>query len=575
MVAYSRRAIDPYKHKMFRVVTDQAQQSRKQNFSYPHSQTSEQIQPKTEDEEAAELRASVNTAFADALYTKPSSNNNHDELGGQEQITTEGKASDGLRPPPPAELSRNHSEADSLIDLYRQTKSSSETAMSTPGPKPMSAKHGSQEGPDSSRWIHRDKLTMIEIQEYRDRGMEVPPELLNRAGMNGGDYHKLHSPSASLPQNGDSIYISKHRRTPSLPKSHSRSHSQSQTFEPEALDEDSSSVFIPADPRSPEEIEADPFEEGPNSPMDGNRLRSASSRIPVSKSSPLPVGQGHRERDIPLQRQRGPSETWNTDAIRYDNSARARSQSVGSQVLLDDGDSSLPASPIQSSPSKPRSPSKTLPLNGKGSSTPGTRKTSTALRNVSGTKATTAPSRNSPAQRPTTRDGRPTTAVNRPEGDPPWLATTYQPDPRLPPDQQIIPTHAKRMMQEQWEKEGKPAGAFDTQFAPLSIQTATPPKSSESNKENAHAGPSGNGEGSVPERSWPLKQQNAGSPEPKEVHAGYKTMPKVQTTPQLNSLPSPKLQRPEQGFQHQMEMGVPEQEQKKEKEGGCGCCVIM
>lgn len=54
------------------------------------------------------------------------------------------------------------------------------------------------------------------------------------------------------------------------------------------------------------------------------------------------------------------------------------------------------------------------------------------------------------AQRPKSRAGletRPPTAVNRPEGEPPWLATMYKPDPRLPPDQQLLPTHAKRMQQ--------------------------------------------------------------------------------------------------------------------------------
>ncbi|KAK4975592.1 hypothetical protein LTR28_009234 [Elasticomyces elasticus] len=37
----------------------------------------------------------------------------------------------------------------------------------------------------------------------------------------------------------------------------------------------------------------------------------------------------------------------------------------------------------------------------------------------------------------------------------------YKPDPRLPPDQQMLPTHVKRMMQEQWEREGKTGSMYN------------------------------------------------------------------------------------------------------------------
>jgi len=39
----------------------------------------------------------------------------------------------------------------------------------------------------------------------------------------------------------------------------------------------------------------------------------------------------------------------------------------------------------------------------------------------------------------------------RPEGDAPWLAEMYKPDPRLPQEEQIIPTHAKRLAREKEE----------------------------------------------------------------------------------------------------------------------------
>ena len=46
----------------------------------------------------------------------------------------------------------------------------------------------------------------------------------------------------------------------------------------------------------------------------------------------------------------------------------------------------------------------------------------------------------------------------------------YKPDPRLPPDQQIIPTHAKRMQQEQWESEGRVGSMYDTDFRLLNTE---------------------------------------------------------------------------------------------------------
>lgn len=56
------------------------------------------------------------------------------------------------------------------------------------------------------------------------------------------------------------------------------------------------------------------------------------------------------------------------------------------------------------------------------------------------------------------------------EGEAPWIASMYKPDPRLPPDQQMLPTHAKRMAQEQWEKEGKVGTVYDRDFRPLNVQ---------------------------------------------------------------------------------------------------------
>jgi len=53
----------------------------------------------------------------------------------------------------------------------------------------------------------------------------------------------------------------------------------------------------------------------------------------------------------------------------------------------------------------------------------------------------------------------------------------YKPDPRLPQDQQMLPTHAKRMMQEQWEREGKTGTAYDRDFNLLNDEQFQKPNS--------------------------------------------------------------------------------------------------
>ncbi|KAJ6164940.1 hypothetical protein N7470_003612 [Penicillium chermesinum] len=191
-----------------------------------------------------------------------------------------------------------------------------------------------------------------------------------------------------------------------------------------------------------------------------------------------------------------------------------------------------------------KTPAKAGSATRKTSAPPNNRKTSTARsRAVSG----------NTTQRPTTRSGesRPTTAVNRPEGDPPWLATMYKPDPRLPPDQQILPTVAKKLQQEQWEKEGRTPTTYDRDFAPLAVHP--------------------NDEPPIPPKEEPEEERiepppKAKTPEPPrpETRSGYSTMPKVQDTPPLGLTPNPNWTPP-----------IVTAQEKPKKEKGCGCCVVM
>jgi hypothetical protein len=168
-------------------------------------------------------------------------------------------------------------------------------------------------------------------------------------------------------------------------------------------------------------------------------------------------------------------------------------------------------------------------------------------------------------QRPTTRgnESRPTTAANRPEGDPPWLATMYKPDPRLPPDQQMLPTLAKKMQQEQWEKEGRTPNTYDRNFAPLAVHPFdAPPIPSK---------PDPQPEPQQPADSLQLHElppQPPKSPEPPRPNTstGYSTMPKVQDTPPMGLTPNPNPN---------WNPPVVSAREPPKKVKSCGCCIVM
>ena len=364
---------------------------------------------------------------------------------------------------------------------------------------------------DHSKWIHREKLIAIEIQEMRDRGMEIPPELLRRAerrdeGIEGYDddgfYGQVGSPNGTVKgrQGYGSIIAETHPGT-----------------------DDSNS--LPLDPRSLEEIAADAGEmRGSHTPGYNSSLRAGSSRIPISKSSPLPVPQEHLARHNPLPRKRGTSGNWDEEGLIY-NKSRSRGNSISSQILLDDfSPSSSPPSPT----------SKKLVQSAKNSA-PSVRKTSAQGHKVSGTKP-----RVTSGTRPSTRSGiddRPRTAVNRPEGDPPWLATMYKPDPRLPPDQQMLPTHAKRMMQEQLQKEAVVGETYDRNLNPLNVLPDRPsveqprqqqtPSPSKAANDHPYGG-----------SAWPLRPPELQMPpeQPAKTNGGYSTMPRISRSPSQRTL---------------------------------------
>lgn len=473
-------------------------------------------------------------------------------------------------------ISQTGSEADSLLDLYRQQ------SVSGSGGNSMDHADGRRAGangndpsfddedPERSKWIHRDKLAKIESQELRQAGYQIPPQF--RAASRTDSSRERGVGEQELITNGN--YSDQHQQ--GRVEKRQRVASPTPEFE-EHYKQDPSSFDL----RTPEEIAADRYEESHSPQMYRHTgVRASSSRIPLPKSSPLPIPQDYIERNTPLPRKRGYSGGWSggdEDGLLY-SKTRSRSHSIGSQVLLDDtehlnGTPTATSRPVSRSMAQPAIGKAKVP--GKPAPVSGARKISAANRIASGqqtSRTASSANRNSPGQRPNTRSGesRPTSAINRPEGDPPWLATMYKPDPRLPPDQQILPTHAKRLQQEQWEKEGKYGSTFDKEFAPIAIHT-----------QNGLQRPFPSVEDSKPKQkeeepsAWPLNTtpmsptlSNSRPGTGGTEHGGYSTIPKVQSPPPPGNAQSPKkVQQPSRMQDLPKEEGG--------KKDGCGCCVVM
>lgn len=466
-----------------------------------------------------------------------------------------------------SDLSAGGSDQDSLLDYYKgqpENRSASRNhshAATGEKRKPTLGAPWGPEEKDDSNWIHRDKLAQIESRELEEAGIRVGRT--SRSGSRSASttivtrersHSENHEDAVNVEDHTSNQYEKRQRMVSPIPAEE----------EEEEVDEGP----VNWDPRTPEEIAAD--QEKDNHAPRYHMLKSSTSRIPIAKTSPVPVPHTFVERDSPLPRSRKGSGAWNGDTIAT-NGARARSVSVGSQVLLDDAEDVGARTPVRSEHSNPASPSGSPPKSkvpGKANPTSGARKTSTA-RAPSQKKARNA-SATSPVKRPGTSSGisRPTTA--RPEGEAPWIATMYKPDPRLPPDQQIVPTHAKRMQQEQWENEGRTGSMYDRDFRLLNTEEFNKPEI-----ETKEFEPSERKEQDTDQ--WPLpspKPETAtGKPGTSGGEQGaYKLTPTIQS-PQLPSQRN-SVTRPEASSKPANTTRVQEPPESNEKKS-CGCCIVM
>ncbi|KFA69112.1 hypothetical protein S40285_00013 [Stachybotrys chlorohalonatus IBT 40285] len=400
---------------------------------------------------------------------------------------------------------------------------------------------GSDQDDDHSKWIHRDKLAKIESEELQAAGIFIPKT------------------RASSKQRRDRSQSRLRRGTDASEQSHNRSRKNSLAVEQRNL-EISPPIW---DLRTPEEIAE---EESTDAYFTQNGGKGA-SRIPVAKTSPAPIPADYLER-ANLAARKLPDDPED-ETILY---PKTRSRSVSASVRDADANDmaatsrhpGLDASPRKNTTSS-RKPSGTKP--GTGRPKTGTGKGRDAS-NGSGT-------------RPSTRSGD-LSGAKQPEGDPPWMVNSYKPDPRLPPDQQLLPTVARRLQQEQWEKEGKFGNIYDKDFRPLNDNVFLKPpeaekRASEENQENEHSQQDG----------WPLKPE-AAAKSPSLRQGSYSTMPKIADKSPLSSpMASPRMPNTPQQFQSPQQPKLQAQatpatpaaqdpqNEKQDKDGGCGCCVVM
>ena len=385
----------------------------------------------------------------------------------------------------------------------------------------------------NSKWIHRDKLAKIESQELQAAGIFVP---------------RSRAPSKQRRDRSQSRI--KKGTDSSDPKEMNRSRKNSAAVEQRTQEATASGWDL----RTPEEI----AEEETNAYFTSTNGLMGGSRIPVAKTSPAPIPMDYLERNSTTSRKL--PDSLEDETILYPTKTRSRSGSIGGQPPSPFGTMAAKRSVTDMSPKK---------------NAPGARKTSapakttTAARPKSRSGARKDSMSNS-GTRPSTRSGD-SAMTKQLEGDPPWMVNSYQPDPRLPPDQQLLPTVARRLRQEQWEKEGKFGDVYDKEFRPLNDNVFAPPEG-----DNAPVDEEGKHTPQQRAEEWPLKPDSAGkSPPPKP--GSYSTIPRITQSPMPRMrTPVP----PEQPVQQHPPATQPPQRMQEEKDesaekGGCGCCVVM
>lgn len=271
------------------------------------------------------------------------------------------------------------------------------------------------------------------------------------------------------------------------------------------------------------------------------RRNRSYSRIPLATVSPHPIPQQFIERTTPLPRTAVTPNGSDDDGRASISlpSLRKRSYSAGSAMMLDDADHSPSGTAGSTSASGPATTITNPKIRGSGLTSPASASASAPrakLASRSGSMRGKQRTRSNPqlAHRPGTSASyaanpasAPGSANKHPEGQPPWALTGYKPDPTLPPDQQIIPTLARRLQQDQWERDGAYASVYDKELRPLKVMGDDADKADAAKAHPAHESAAA----AAAADEWPLKSSAEPArplhkPNP-STDGGYRTIPSV------------------------------------------------
>ncbi|KAI0397076.1 hypothetical protein F5Y17DRAFT_30327 [Xylariaceae sp. FL0594] len=419
---------------------------------------------------------------------------------------------------PPAAMSISHNGASSFdhSDNYTTPRESRSNSRAAPYPQTKRMQDGTfmTYDDENSKWIHRDKLAKIESEELQAAGIVLPKPRTQSRSRRDRSQDKASTRRRGTTDSADPQHLPRSRKNSDL--GHDRA----------------PDVEVPSwDLRLPEEIAEDPGEYWVSNES------GKGTRIPRKQSNPLL----DEEVSIAYPKTRSRS---NSNANTLDDVSKAQ---LGKRSVTD------------GSPKKVGAPRKTsVPTKTTASGRPKTRSGTTP--------------RSTSTTRPSTRSGE-VSSPRAPEGEPPWMVSAYQPDPRLPPDQQLLPTVAKRLQQEKWEQEGTFGNIYDKEFRPLNESPLTKPPEPEKppqpqpqqeNEEQNHD-------------EWPLKPEARVPTPSRPGTSSYSTMPKIQGKPAMSPLGGP---RPIQQMHSQTAAAVmipepPVPEKQADKKSGCGCCLVM
>lgn len=101
----------------------------------------------------------------------------------------------------------------------------------------------------------------------------------------------------------------------------------------------------------------------------------------------------------------------------------------------------------------------------------------------------------------------------------------------------MLPTHAKRMMQEQFQKDGVAGEVYDRNFIPLSVL----PNRASTEQPTGQQPPSPSKSAGDPTNAsyvWPLRPSELQMPaeQPPKTNGGYSTMPRISRSPSQRTL---------------------------------------